>query len=158
MNESAATAADPLGGLVDIVTPAAPSLWPQTPASLILIAALSLCIACAAVWLVRRHRRNRYRRAALAELAATDVQRPNAAATLADLVRRTALAAFPRTVVVPLQGADWLAFLDRSYGGTAFSSGPGHVLAEVPYRPDAEPGDPTELVTLVRLWIRKHHV
>ena len=60
--------------------------------------------------------------------------------------------------MVPLQGADWLAFLDRSYGGTAFSSGPGHVLAEAPYRPDAEAGDPAALVALVRLWVRKHHV
>jgi Ca-activated chloride channel family protein len=151
-------AADPLAGLVDIVTPPEPSLWPQTPAALILIAGLTVAIAGAALWVVRHRRRNRYRQMALAELAATDLQRPNAAAALADLVRRTALAAFPREIVVPLQGAAWLAFLDRSYGGTAFSAGTGRVLAEAPYRPDTEAGDAAALGALVGRWIRTHHV
>jgi hypothetical protein len=151
------TAADPLARLVDVVVPPEPSLWPQTPASLILIALVVIGAVVAAVWLVRRHRRNAYRRAALAELAAMDPRHPHAAAALAALIRRTALAAFPREVVTPLQGAAWLAFLDRSYGGTAFSGGAGRVLADAPYRPNAEPGDPAALAALVRQWIRRHH-
>ena len=151
-------AADPLAGLVDIVTPPEPSLWPQTPASLILLALVAIGAVAATVWLVRRHRRNAYRRAALAELAAIEPRRPHAAVALAALVRRTALAAFPRDAVVPLRGAAWLAFLDRSYGGTAFSGGPGRVLTDAPYRPDAESSDPAALVAVVRQWIRRHHV
>jgi Domain of unknown function (DUF4381) len=164
MNEAPAAAADPLARLVDIVMPPPPSLWPQTPASLILIALAAIGLVVAAWWLVRRHRANRYRRAALAELAAAeqalavDAQRQHAVASLAGLIRRTALAAFSRDVVVPLQGAAWLAFLDRSYGGTAFSDGPGRVLAEAPYRRSVELDDPAALIAVVRQWIRKHHV
>lgn len=160
MNE----AADPLARLVDIPVPPLPGLWPQTPASLILIALVTIGLVLAVAWLAIRRHRNRYRRAALAELAATermlsgDTQRGRIAVALADLVRRTALAAFARETVVPLQGTAWLAFLDRSYSGTAFSSGPGRVLAEAPYRPNVAPDDPAALVGLVRQWIRKHHV
>ena len=55
------------------------------------------------------------------------------AAQLSLLVRRTALAAFPREQIAPLSGAAWLAFLDRSSGGTEFSRGPGRWLASAPY-------------------------
>ena len=50
-------------------------------------------------------------------------------------------------------GADWLAFLDASYGGTGFSDGPGRVLAEAPWRPcPPAPGLPP----LARDWVRRH--
>ena len=74
------------------------------------------------------------------------------------LVRRTALAAFPRESVAPLAGLAWLAFLDRSYGGQGFSEGAGRLLANAPYQravPDRE--QLRALAALVRQWIRGHH-
>ena len=79
-------------------------------------------------------RANRYRREALAELkriaqAPTEMAAQQVAAELSLLVRRTTLAAFPREQVAPLAGETWLAFLDRSVGGTEFTDGAGRLLA-----------------------------
>ena len=79
-------------------------------------------------------------------------------AELSLLVRRTALAAFPRETVAPLAGPAWLAFLDRSYGGQGFSLGAGRLLVSALYQ--RAPPDSTEvrsLADLVRKWIRVHH-
>ena len=154
---------DPVAGLVDIPLPPAVSLWPQTWTLRI---AIALLIACAAIGLwrfIHRWRASRYRREALAELdrigcdkgAGEDREQ---LAALSLLVRRTALAAFPREAVAPLAGGAWLAFLDRSYGGQGFSQGAGRLLASAPYR--CEPPDGSELrslAELVRQWIRVHH-
>ncbi|MEO9528981.1 MAG: DUF4381 domain-containing protein, partial [Roseibium sp.] len=80
---------------------------------------------------------------------------PDEASRLAGLLRRTALSAYPRAEVASLHGAEWLAFLDRAYGGSAFSEGPGWHLIAAPYRPETtqEPLKP-----LVRTWIKMHRV
>ncbi|HEX2888434.1 DUF4381 domain-containing protein, partial [Vineibacter terrae] len=127
--------ADPLAGLADIPLPPAVSLWPQTWLSRIVIAVLAIGLVVAVWWLARRWWANRYRRAALAELDA--LAEPTAGA-LALLVRRTALSAFPRADVAALSGSDWLAFLDRTYGGTGFTQGPGRALAAGPYEPSSD--------------------
>ncbi len=124
--------ADPLAGLIDIPLPALVSLWPQTWTSRIAIVVLVGGLIATVWWLARRHLANRYRHAALAELERLGSDVP----ALALLVRRTALAAFPRTEVATLSGVDWLSFLDRSYGGTGFSQGPGRALADAPYEPE----------------------
>ena len=75
------------------------------------------------------------------------------------LLRRTALAAFPRATVAPLAGTAWLAFLDRSYDGQEFSQGAGRLLISAPYRRAAPGDDEVEaLVGVARRWIRRHHV
>src|SRR5262245_43819712 len=108
-----APAADPLAGLVDIPLPPPVSLWPQTTASRVAIALAAAGLVAATWWLIRWWRATRYRRAALAELdaIASDMDRPPAqsAAALALLLRRTALAAFPREEVAELSGPPWLA-------------------------------------------------
>jgi Domain of unknown function (DUF4381) len=55
---------------------------------------------------------------------------------LALLVRRTALAIFPRETIAPLSGAAWLDFLDRSYEGHEFSQGAGRTLGLAAQRRD----------------------
>jgi len=154
--------ADPVAGLIDIPLPREVGLWPQTWEAR-LATVLLLMVVVASVWRFAHYRRvNRYRREALAELNA--VRRSSAAdrsdllARLSVLVRRTALAAFPREQVAPLTGPAWLAFLDHSYGGKAFSKGVGRLLVSGPYR--QIPPDDAELqslVDLVRRWIRGHH-
>jgi hypothetical protein len=139
--------------LLDLLEPAPEpppvSLMPQTAGwiwlGLALLAGLALLIRA-----VLRHRRaNAYRRAGLAALAGAG----DDPARIAPVLRRTALAGFPRTEVAGLTGADWLAFLDRTLPGAGFTDGPGRVLAEAPYR---EVPAPPGLAALARRWIRSH--
>jgi Ca-activated chloride channel family protein len=146
---------DPVAGLVDIPLPAEVSLWPQTWASWIVIALLIVGLIVTTIWVVRRWHANRYRRAAIAELDRIMQGQPTTGA-LELLVRRMALAEFPRETIAPLAGTAWLSFLDETYGGQEFSQGAGRVLAVAPYSP-AGAGDVAPLAELVRRWIRTHH-
>jgi hypothetical protein len=154
--------ADPVAGLIDIPLPPEISLWPATwPARIAAVALLTATVV--ALWQFARHRRaNRYRREALVELSrigrAPQESRQGLLTELTLLVRRTALAAFPRGKVAPLFGPAWLSFLDRSYGGQEFSQGVGSLLVSGPYQ-QISPTDAEmkSLVALVRRWIRRHH-
>jgi uncharacterized protein DUF4381 len=155
--------ADPLAGLIDIPLPPPVSLLPQTWELRISLAAL-LALAVVVAWhFIHRHRANRYRRDALAELdricAASNRTPHQTVHRLSVLVRRTALDAFPRETIAPLAGPAWLAFLDRSYGGQEFSSGLGRWLVNGPYQPESpDRGELQPLADLVRRWIKVHHV
>jgi hypothetical protein len=163
--EAQPIANDPVAGLIDIPLPQPVSLWPQTWPLRIAIAVL-LATAIVVVWRAVHHWRvNRYRRDALAELKRIErTFDPDAApaefsARLSTLVRRTALAAFPRETIAPLAGLDWLAFLDRSSSGLQFSCGPGRLLASAPYQSTApSSAELRSLADLVRRWIRGHYV
>jgi uncharacterized protein DUF4381 len=125
------------------------SLWPQTPgwAVLGLIALVLMFWGVRTMW--ARHRARAYRYAALAELAQTG----DDAAHIAALLRRVALAGYPRRDVAGLTGAGWLTFLDQTYGGDGFSGPIGQALLLAPYRqsaPDAA------LADLARDWITTH--
>lgn len=146
-------------GLVDLLDllepvpePMAVPLTPQTPGWIV----LGLVVVAIGWWIgaraLRHWRANAYRRAALARLA----QCGDDPAELARLVRQTALAGFGRRAVAARTGADWLAFLDATVGGTGFSEGPGRVLIRAPYSPDSTPD--AALTALVRDWIRGHRV
>lgn len=142
-----------LAELIDLLEPVpepAPiSMVPQTM-GWVWLGLLLLVICAALIWmLVRRWRRDAYRRAALAELGKTAQD----ASSLARLVRRTALAAYPRSAVASLFGDSWLTFLDEAYGGNGFSNGPGKVLATAPYQKELA-GEP--LRQLVKEWIKRH--
>jgi Domain of unknown function (DUF4381) len=156
---------DPVAGLIDIPLPQQVSLLPQTWPLRIAIALL-LSTALVALWRFLRWRRvNRYRREALTELSRMertfDIDRAPAEFVdrLSVLVRRTALAAFPRETIAPLAGPAWLGFLDRTSGSLQFSQGPGRLLATAPYQRTApDRAELSSLTSLVRNWIRKHHV
>lgn len=164
MADAPAQPTDPLAGLVDIPLPVPVSLWPMTWTSRIVVMLFVLGSIAALWWFVRWRRANRYRRLALGELGRIEhdmaAGAPAAQVTdaLVQLVRRTALAAFPRPVVAPLSGDSWLSFLDRSYGGEGFSQGPGHVLGRAVYQPQGvDAAEVRGLIDLVRQWIRTHH-
>ncbi|MEZ5541440.1 MAG: DUF4381 domain-containing protein [Pseudomonadota bacterium] len=141
---------DPLAALRPPHPPAAIDWWPPAPGWW-LLAGLALLGVVLLWW---RHRRTRLRRAALAELrqlertATDDTQ---LAIALNRLLRRVALARFPRTRVAALAGDDWLRFLDSRVSG--FASGPGRVLGVAPYAPECAL-ERAALVGLARQWIR----
>jgi len=78
---------------------------------------------------------------------------PELAAALSALLKRVALARFPRTDVAALSGAEWLAFLDRTGGNGRFREGAGAVLAHGPYAPRLD-CDADTLLALARDWIK----
>lgn len=161
--------ADPTGldQLHDIVVPAPVPWWPPAPGWYWVI---GFAVAGLFVVLIRgfiRWQHNRYRREALAELTRLEPdlgnvdQRAVGLLSLSELLKRTALTAFPREDVASLTGPEWFAFLDRTGKGTKFSKNLGGVLEQAIHNPRAvsaiDQSLLDELVTAVRHWI-KHHV
>ena len=116
---------------------------------------IGLVLLMVIVWFLfnkyKIYRANRYRRVAIQEVS----QANHDTAMLANILRRTALVAFPRTQVASLHGDNWLAFLNQTYPGEEFSSELGRVLISAPYTSNQPNSDVTSLVTQ---WIRTHSV
>lgn len=154
---------DPLAGLRDWHLPEPVSWWPPAPGWWLLagLFLIGLVIGIRLIW--RRRRRTAARRLALRELAllraslAADGDTRRFDAGLSRLLRRLALALYPRESVAGLCGAAWLEFLDVTGGQGGFSRGVGRRLSEGVFRADDGPVDPEETEQLVRLaavWIR----
>jgi len=130
-----------LNGLREIALPEPPSYRPQTIGWAILAVT---CLLALTLWSLQQYRswqRNRYRRVALRQLAELE-QRARQPATraaalqeLSKLLKRTALATYPRDRVARLHGESWLAFLDRTYDGNDFANGRGQHLVQFSYQP-----------------------
>lgn len=143
---------DLIDRLAEPPEPAPISMAPQTTGWTVLAVLLALALAWLAWRAVRRWRANAYRRVALAELEAAGDD-PTA---IADILRRTALVAWPRERVAGLSGKDWLRFLDATGGEGGFSDGPGAVLVSAPYSPGASPAP--GLGHVAARWVRRHRV
>lgn len=159
--------ADPLAALRDWHLPEPIAWWPPAPGWWILGALILVLLVITVLWWRARRRRSAPARAALAELDALSARladgsaQRHAVAAVSILLRRLALARYPRDQVAGLAGPAWLAFLDRTGGGGAFTQGPGQVLIERPYRRTGgcdpqTPWDPAGLTALAARWIRAH--
>jgi hypothetical protein len=154
-----AQALDPtsLSRLHDIVSPAPVSWWPLAPGWYVVgSAALILLFWCAwrlATW----WRRNAYRREALRLLNSLPID-PSSLPKIDELLKRVALSAWPREQVAALNGAAWLAFLDRTAPETRFDKGPGRVLGEASYLPTAPHVDVRDVLDAAEAWVRLHKV
>lgn len=154
-----------LDRLHDVIAPPPVPWWPPAPGwywvlGFVLVVILVLVLRFFIHW-----QRNRYRREALAELARYQAagaagQRVKVIASLAGLLKRTALSAWPRTQVAALNGPDWFAFLNRTGGAGRFGSGAGALLEGAAYdsrqAQSLDDAQTAELVELVRHWL-KHH-
>ncbi len=139
--------------LLDMLEPAPEptviSMMPQTW-GWVAIAAVLLSIAAFGTVMILRHRRmNAYRRYALAELASSDLS----AAKVAEILRRTALAAYPREQVAGIYGEDWLKFLSQTIDSKSFNDETGQLLAKAPYQ-DIPPNP--AITQLARHWVKSH--
>ena len=158
--EAPADPIDPVAGLIDIPLPPSISLWPETWTARMTVAVAVVVLVVSVAWMLHQRWLSRYRREALAELdriVRAPIETDQLARKLAVLVRRTALAAFPRQQVAQLTGPAWLDFLDRSYGGTEFSQGVGRSLEVAAYQPPGLRYDQLPLIELIRRWIKVHH-
>ncbi|WP_331376278.1 DUF4381 domain-containing protein [Sinorhizobium chiapasense] len=158
-----------LRGLADVALPAPVSMLPQTWAWGVLGAIIVLAVATALSLWFRRRAANRYRREALSELAAIERRladpstRGMALAALPPLLKRVALAAWPRETVADLNGPLWVSFLDARSGGAGLSPEFARFFEEAEYR-----GEDTLRLTdekrarayaaAARQWIEGHDV
>ncbi len=147
--------------LRDIHLPAEIAWWPPAVGWWLLAGAI-IVIAALACWWYRRRRRLRFAATTLAlrELEAIEMDfrtgSGDAGETvrrLSVLMRRLSISLFPRSEAAGLTGEAWLSFLDGILQRPAFSSGPGHVLHEGPYRPSVDNEEVEPLLALCREWI-----
>jgi hypothetical protein len=159
-----------LRSLHDIATPEPVSWMPQTWGWAVLAGALLVMLVLTATRWLLRYRANAYRREALSLLPQISEQlskpatRRDGIRNLGEVLKRTALAAWPRTEVASLSGDAWVRFLDVHDDDGA---GAGHALerllddfeyhgAEV--AADLPSNVCSDLVVAARNWIERHHV
>lgn len=147
------TLPDMIAQLVPPPEPPAISMWPATPVAKGLCALLLLLLIFLIWRQIQSYRANAYRRAALDELQHAGGD----AARIAEILRRTALAAYPRAKVAALTGEDWLKFLNQHYPDQAFDGDVGRTLLQGPYR-KTKTEQTSALVEAAQDWIRQHKV
>jgi len=135
-----------LSNLRDIVVPPAVSFWPPAAGWWVVGAACLIAAGIAVAAAMRHRRRNAYRREALRELASADAR------DISAILKRAALAAFPREQVASLSGPAWLAFLDRT-GGTQFAT---TTLASLPYGGDVDRDTVVAVKAEAHRWLLSH--
>jgi hypothetical protein len=158
-----------IAGLKEISLPDPIPYLPQTIGWYILFTVVLIL----ALWLGYRgyHRwmANRYRTLALRQLDDIEQQlrqpdtRMNALTAIPVLIKQTALKCYRRAEIAQMSGKEWLAFLDKSYGGNEFTDGPGVLLPGISYGSQKvfdriEDEEINRTVLLVRKWIGKHGV
>jgi predicted negative regulator of RcsB-dependent stress response len=141
----------------ELVMPEPVAWLPQTPGWWIVLGWILAVLLLLAWQFAKRRRRNRYRRDALAELktiaAASELGPAESAQHIAALLKRTALAVYPRDEVAALYGADWAQFLRDSSGNDRQIADAADRLAAAAYRLDA---DGSVLTGPAERWIRLH--
>ena len=139
-----------LDQLRDIVEPAPVGWWPPAPGWWFVCAVLAACCAVAAARAWRQWKADRYRRAALAELAGA---RSDAATV--DILKRTAIYANQRTAVGRLTGEQWCHWLEQS-GGTPIPAQVAEQITTGVYREGAN--FTPALLEFARHWITHHSI
>ena len=146
-----------LGLMHGNVEPAPVSLLPATDAWLVVAGWTVAGIAIALAAWRRRWQRNRYRREALKALADIEadasLDASTSAARIAEVVKRTALAAYPRETVASLYGKAWSEFLVASANHDRRVAAGANELASAAWLPGAVRPD---LLPTARRWIRVH--
>lgn len=152
----------------DIVLPSPPSWMPQTWGWVLVAFIVLLTITILGLIWRRRRNANAYRREALRLLMDIEhdivdpATRAQAVIALAAVLKRTALAAFPRRQVAALSGKEWVSFLDEQDDDDT-----GHaverLLDDAEYRGRNSLERLPENVGLdltagARSWIERHHV
>jgi uncharacterized SAM-binding protein YcdF (DUF218 family) len=152
-----------LRSLHDIALPPPVSWMPQTwgwlALAILLLAVLLICAFLA----YRKWQRNAYRREALRLLAGIEIKlrnpdtREKAIESLGELMKRTALAAWPRQEIAAASGADWVSFLQaHGEAGETLRT----ILDDLEYqhRTRVTADVAHDLSTNARRWIEGHHV
>jgi hypothetical protein len=147
-----------LSQLKDIHLPAEISGWPWAmPSQIIFFVGIFLLIFTGH-WGFKHYQKNRPKRIALRLLAQYQVDytqhahRQKTAAQISELLKRVALAYFPRKEVAGLEGQAWIDFLNRTGAKLDFNRVQAAILV-LPYCLDAEAGELPALIKLAKEWI-----
>ena len=160
------TDATSLDRLHDIIVAPPVPWWPPASGWYWVLGLMVVMLLATLITGLMRWQHNRYRREALAELARQEAalenpeRRPSALLGLAELLKRTAMTAFPREDVATLTGLKWFEFLDDTARGSRFRDALGATLENAIYDPrTADSLDPQKLhsvVEAIRHWIKFH--
>lgn len=133
-----------LQNLRDIAVPQPPPFWPPAPGVFVVLVIVFCVLTALFLWWRRARERSAYRRAGLTLLEGAGTARE-----VDVIIKRVALAVFPRPRVAPLYGDEWVAFLETTCPRAKFApistADPGTVAS----------GD---LRRLAGIWIRHHRV
>ena len=156
---------DPLAELRDIHLPPPLDLTTLAPGWWVLIG-LSLALILISIWLIyRRFRKKAYLRQAVRELEKVeqsfhaDGRSDIYLMKMNEILKRVALASYPRIHVAPLAGEAWVSFLANTGKEPEFTTGAGELLIDGPYS-GMEPLSRENQIRLQQLgirWIRKHN-
>jgi Domain of unknown function (DUF4381) len=142
-----------LDKLHDFYQPVPPSWTPHTIGWYVLFAIVTLAILWFVFRAIRSRHMNRYRRAALRELITASPDQFSA------LLKRTALAAWPREKIASLTGEPWLKFLNETAATKSFLKSPGNRIELLALGADAPSTEDTQqLRAIIAEWIRRHRV
>lgn len=132
-----------------LILPPDIAFWPATPAWAVVGLLVALLLGWAAWRGWRRWQAAAYRREALRALDAADQP-----AEVARILKRTALAAWPREAVASLAGTPWAAFLRRTAPRARLDEGTAAALATASH--DPRPLPVAQLRDAAARWIRHH--
>lgn len=154
---------DPLAQLKDIHTPDPISWWPLAWGWWVVIALCLALLTLIIVWAIKRKRRARYRKQALAELhrlAKNELNAGEFIAAINHLLKRVVQhqSSHTQASASTLSGHAWLTYLDQSQAknSTAFREGAGRALGEAAYRPNPSV-DRQAVVALANRWIKQYN-
>ena len=160
------TDATSLDRLHDIIVAPPVPWWPPASGWYWVLGLMVVMLLAALITGLMRWQHNRYRREALAELARQEAalenpeRRPSVLLDLAEILKRTAVTAFPREDVATLTGLKWFEFLDDTARGSRFRDALGTMLENAIYDPrTVDTLDPQRLhsvVEAIRHWIKFH--
>jgi hypothetical protein len=139
-----------LANLRDLALPPPVAWWPPAPGWWVLGAGLLTCVLLLILRAVLRYLANAYRRE-----AARALRDPAAAPAIAAVLKRAALASYPRADVAGLTGTAWSAFLGRTGGFPDGAAAALHRASLDPSRPLDAAEAPVVLAS-ARSWVRRH--
>ncbi|MBA2653906.1 MAG: DUF4381 domain-containing protein [Gammaproteobacteria bacterium] len=151
-------AADLIHQLRDIHYPPPVPIWPLAVGWYYVFGFLLIIMAVICYWWLKTMQKRRLKKIVLHRLEQLQVQQDsqqNIAEELSMLLKRVALAIYPRREVAGLYGEEWLRFLDKTSLTTEFSQGAGRLLVIYPYQGKAEPL-PEQLFHLIKNWVKKN--
>ncbi len=131
-----------LARLRDIHMPEPISQWPMAPGWYLLFGLFVGCLIVCAFLIFRKMRQRRPKKQAAKLLQRYQLefkQSQNAqlaSARVSEILKRVALAYYPRDKVAGLQGDEWISFLDKAGGKPTFSA-LRYELVELPFTKDA---------------------
>jgi Domain of unknown function (DUF4381) len=145
--------------LRDIHLPDSVLWWPPAPGWWIVLL-LILIIAYAVYFFIRKRQKKRLSAIYLAKQELSQIEyeynknqdKSFLVKEVSALIRRVSISLFNRNESASLTGREWLVFLDKLNGDTAFSEGVGKVLVEAPYQPKPD-FDDKKLLSLISTWL-----